>query len=57
MNLDKITLQFTSEEIESIHYILELGVRSFDKRPLKVARDWRDTAESIRKKLPIRLRF
>jgi len=56
MKLNKISIEFSQEEIEALHYILEIGIRSFDKRPLKKVKNWRDLAEDIRTKLPIKIR-
>jgi len=57
MKLDKITLQFTAEEIEAIHYTMNLGIKSYKRNKPKCAEDWIEIAENIRKKLPIKLRF
>jgi hypothetical protein len=55
MKLDKITLQFTADEIEAIHYAINLGVRSYGRNKPKCADDWIDKAEEIRKMLPTKL--
>lgn len=57
MKLDKITLQFTSEELEAIHYAIDIGVKSCRKSKSKYPVDWIDKAEEIRKRLPIKLRL
>lgn len=55
MKIDKITLQFTSEELEAIHYAIHLGIRAYKKSKSKPADDWIETAENIRRKLPTKL--
>lgn len=57
MKLDKITLEFTSEELEAIHYVMEIGIRKHRVEKCNTAKDWVDTADEIRKKLPIKMRF
>lgn len=57
MKLEKISIEFTKEELEAIHYVMEIGVRSFRKHPIKSVEDWVDKVENIRKNLPITSRF
>ena len=56
MELDKITLQFTAEELEAIHYAMEIGIRKYKKEKCQTANNWIDKADDIRRSLPIRLR-
>jgi len=57
MKLDKITLQFTAEELESIHYAMNCGIKNYKKSKSNCANNWIEIAENIRKDLPIKLRF
>ncbi len=57
MELDKITLQFTVEEIEAIHYTLDMGVKSYKRNKPNCADDWINIAEDIRKKLPTKMKL
>jgi len=57
MKLENISITFNSEELEALHYALEMGVRHYKKNKCSIADKWIDKAEEIRKKLPINLRF
>ncbi len=57
MKMKSINLEFTAEEIEAIHYAIELGVKSYKRNKPKCADDWIEVANNIRKKLPIGIRF
>jgi len=57
MKLDKITLQFTAEELEAIHYAMDIGIIKHRSDKCEIAKDWIDMADKIRQKLPIQLRF
>ena len=57
MKITNITLEFTSEEMEAIHYAMNIGIMKHRKDKCKIAKDWIDTADNIRKKLPIRIRM
>ncbi len=55
MKINKISLEFTAEELEAVHYAMNLGIRSYKRSSLKCADDWIEKAETIRRKLPTRL--
>jgi hypothetical protein len=55
MEIKKICLEFTDEEIEAICYALELGIRSYKKNVPKCADDWIKTAEEVMRMLPTKL--
>ncbi|MBD3248471.1 hypothetical protein GF336_00310 [Candidatus Woesearchaeota archaeon] len=57
MKLKKITLEFTSEELEAIHYAMEIGVSRHKKDKSRIAQDWIEIADDIRRRLPIKMRF
>lgn len=57
MKIDKITLQFDAEELEALHYAIEIGIRSYKKGKVKPANDWIEKAERIRQVLPTKLRM
>jgi len=57
MKLSRISLVFTAEEIEAIHYAIHIGIRSYEKNKSKGADDWIEKAEEIRRKLPTKLRM
>jgi len=57
MKINNITLEFSSEELEALHYVIELGIRSYQKGKIKPANDWIEIAERIRQVLPTRLRL
>lgn len=55
MEIKKISIEFTDEEIEALHYVLELGNRSYKRNTPQSNNDWIELAEQIRKQLPIKL--
>ncbi len=57
MKINKITLEFSSEELEALHYAIELGIRSYRKGKTKPADDWIEKAERIRQVLPTKIRI
>jgi len=57
MKIDKIILEFDAEELEAVHYAIEIGVRDYKRNKSTCANDWIEIAERIRQKLPTRLRM
>ena len=57
MKLNKISLEFDREELEAIHYAMNIGIRKYKKDKCHTADNWINIAESIRMKLPIELRL
>ena len=57
MKINKISLELEEEEIEAIHYAMEIGIRKYRKDKCNTANDWIELADDIRKKLPIRIRL
>jgi len=56
MKIKKITLEFDSDELEALHYAIEMGVRHYNETSGKGADDWIIIADKIRRKLPIKMR-
>jgi hypothetical protein len=57
MKLTKISLEFSYEELEAIHYAILIGVRVYKREKYTNADDLIDIAENIRSKLPINLKI
>ena len=57
MKLKSISIEFTEEEIEAIHYALNIGILKYKKDKCQTASSWIYLAEVIREKLPTKLKF
>ena len=55
MKLSKITYTFTAEELEAIHYAMEMGIRHCKNITTSESK-WIEIADKIRRTLPIRVR-
>lgn len=58
MELKEISLKFTAQELEALHYVLSYGIKQYyDNKPKPACDDWVDIAENIRINLPIKIRM
>lgn len=55
MNFDKIIVELSAKEIDAIHYVLDIGIRSFNRKPIASMRDYIIICDDIKKQLPTKL--
>jgi len=56
MKLKKITIEFTAEEIDAIHYAMTIGIDVHSKKNSVAGKELIDLAREVEKKLPTTVR-